>query len=593
MDLFNKRLLKQESGKKPLINTKDFDNAQKVLEKIIKFLLKDANRTKEKPIQGLFLQRVFEVVLKYPSQLTGQDNFNLLIEESTEFDSSKPDGILGFFNHDRNIEAVIELKSTDIDLDQKQSSRKDKKTPVEQAFEYSIKFDSCKWIIVSNFNEIRLYSAERGINYYEKFNLSDLVNLEDFNKFYFLFLRNNLLSEKGPSLVENLLRETSVQEENITKEFYEKYRKLRTSLFTHLALNNQNINKYILLEKTQKIIDRIIFICFCEDLGLLPYNVFRNILETSKSSYDISQNKIWNQLKGLFHLINVGSNKRAINKFNGGLFSEDSILDNLMIKDEVIKDLIKISEYDFESDLNVNILGHIFEQSISDIEKMKSRISDDTKVAGKEKRKKEGIYYTLEYITKYIVEESIGAWLEERKRELGFYELPNLTEKDYSSIKLTKKSKLKTNKIVEQHIKFWEKYREELKNIKVLDPACGSGAFLIQAFDYLYKEGQFVNDELAKLQKGYRQIFDLDKHILTNNLYGVDLNEESVEITKLSLWLKTANKEKKLTHLDNNIKCGNSLIDEQINESNKTFKWKNEFSNILICRKFKYHILIK
>ncbi|GAH77577.1 unnamed protein product, partial [marine sediment metagenome] len=115
-----------------------------------------------------------------------------------------------------------------------------------------------------------------------------------------------------------------------------------------------------------------------------------------------------------------------------------------------------------------------------------------------------------------------------------------------------------------------------------LDPACGSGAFLIQAFDYLYKEGQFVNDELAKLQKGYRQIFDLDKHILTNNIFGVDLNEESVEITKLSLWLKTANKERELTELDENIKCGNSLIDNPEIAGKKAFKWAEKFSNIMV-----------
>ncbi len=520
MNLFNKRLLKQEIDKNLRINTKDFEDAQKVIQKVANFLKKDANRTKEESIQGLFLQRIFEAVLKYPSQLAGQSSYNLLIEPTTEYDSSKPDGALGFFNHTKKVKAVIELKSSDINLDQKQSSRKDQKSPVEQAYGYSIKFDGCKWIIVSNFEEIRLYSAERGINYYESFNLTNLVNMEDFNKFYFLLLNSNLISEKELSSVENLLRETSVQEENITKEFYEKYRKLRVRLFNHLTINNQNIDKNILLEKTQKIIDRIIFICFCEDLGLLPYNVFRNILEIAKSSYDMSQTKIWNQLKGLFHFINIGNHKKEINKFNGGLFSNDSILDNLIIKDEVIKDLINISEYNFESELDVNILGHIFEQSISDIEDMKANILDKKEIRIS-KRKKEGIYYTPEYITRYIVEKTIGTWLEDEKKELKLLDLPDLTENDYSSVKFTKKGKLKTNKKVEKHILFWEKYREKLKNIKVLDPACGSGAFLIQAFDYLYKEGQFVNDELAKLRKGYRQIFDLDKHILTNNLYGI------------------------------------------------------------------------
>ena len=102
----------------------------------------------------------------------------------------------------------------------------------------------------------------------------------------------------------------------------------------------------------------------------------------------------------------------------------------------------------------------------------------------------------------------------------------------------------------------------------------------------MYKEGQLVNDELAKLQKGQKQVFDLDKHILTNNIYGVDLNEESVQITKLSLWLKTANKEKELTAIDNNIKCGNSLIDDPNIAGNKAFKWKEEFREIISNKGF-------
>jgi hypothetical protein len=114
----------------------------------------------------------------------------------------------------------------------------------------------------------------------------------------------------------------------------------------------------------------------------------------------------------------------------------------------------------------------------------------------------------------------------------------------------------------------------------VLDPACGSGAFLNQAFNYLYSEGQKVNDRLAELRNGQHEIFDLDKHILSNNLYGVDINFESVEITKLSLWIKTANKYKELTALDDNIKCGNSLIDDPEIAGDKAFNWFKEFPEV-------------
>ena len=580
MDLFNKRLINEYIEKniytisdKGLLHTE-------IIKKIINFLKQDADRTKEKPIQTLFLQRVFEQILGYPSQLSGEKKYNLLIEPTTDYDSTEPDGALGFFESDlKKVKAVIELKPTNIDLDKKQTNRKDNKSPVEQAFGYSYKFDGCKWVIVSNFKEIRLYNSERGINFYQEFSVFDLLDESAFRKFYFIFNKSNFLSLTEESIIEKLAKETNLKEENITKEFYSKYKETRNKLYEYLSEDNLQIDKNIILEKTQKIIDRVIFISFCEDLGLLPYNILRNILKITDDSYDLSEYKLWNQLKGLFHSINIGNSNKNINKFNGGLFTDDTILDNLNIKDEILKELIKISDYDFESELNVNILGHIFEQSISDIEEMKADINELESIKKEGKRKKEGIYYTPEYITKYIVEQAIGGWLQDRKEELGFNTLSELSEEEYKSIKLTK-GKIKANKKVVAHIKFWESYREILQNIKVLDPACGSGAFLIQAFDYLYKEGQLVNDELSKLKKGQRQIFDLDKHILTNNIYGVDLNEESVEITKLSLWLKTANKGKELTTLDENIKCGNSLIDDPIIAGKKAFKWNEEFKEI-------------
>ncbi len=143
----------------------------------------------------------------------------------------------------------------------------------------------------------------------------------------------------------------------------------------------------------------------------------------------------------------------------------------------------------------------------------------------------------------------------------------------------------------------WEDYREALWNIKVLDPACGSGAFLVAAFDYLLAEYTRVNDQLSHLKQGQTSIFDWDKQILQENLYGVDLNSESVEITKLSLWLKTARKNKPLENLDANIKCGNSIVplvhctwSESVKTAfrdlpkdirDRAFDWNAEFAQVL------------
>ena len=121
-------------------------------------------------------------------------------------------------------------------------------------------------------------------------------------------------------------------------------------------------------------------------------------------------------------------------------------------------------------------------------------------------------------------------------------------------------------------------YQSFLQKVKVLDPACGSGAFLVYVFDYLLAENLRVGAILGDLFSSEEYVRD----ILRNNIYGVDLNEESVEITKLSLWLKTAQKNKQLTTLDENIKCGNSLIDDPEVAGKKAFNWQEEFPEVFV-----------
>jgi type II restriction/modification system DNA methylase subunit YeeA len=116
--------------------------------------------------------------------------------------------------------------------------------------------------------------------------------------------------------------------------------------------------------------------------------------------------------------------------------------------------------------------------------------------------------------------------------------------------------------------------------LKILDPACGSGAFLNQAVNFLVKEHQFIDDIIAELTNTPLRLFDTDIAILENNIYGVDINEESIEIAKLSLWLRTAKQGRKLSNLSDNIKCGNSLIDDPAVAGNKAFNWQKEFPDI-------------
>ncbi|HPO63589.1 MAG TPA: N-6 DNA methylase [Candidatus Kapabacteria bacterium] len=577
-NIFNKKKLNHLVSK---FDFKDFENfPEKIatLNRWVAFVQSDAFRaTKETALQGNFLNEIFGSVLGYDSRLQNPDEWNLAQEQVTNIDGKFADGALGFFTAQNSlVRAVIELKDPNSELDSKQTRFNDNRTPVEQAFSYQHKTGKeCRWVIVSNFNEIRLYHSNSSTEY-ELFFVSELAQPEKFNQFFYLLNSKNLISKSGDSLIDALYKSNEQDEQDISKEFYSVFKKIRIDLFEHLKANNPNIDELVLLEKTQKLLDRFIFVCFCEDNYLLPEQIFKQIVKNVESSFNFSETKIWNEVRGLFNAINLGSPAHNINKFNGGLFAKDEILDSLVIKDGILKEMSKITEYDFDSDIDVNILGHIFEQSINDLEELKSQIEGKEFDKKTSKRKKDGIFYTPEYITKYIVENAVGGWLEDRKKELGFDELPALSDEDYNFIS-HKKSKSQSNQNIQKHLQFWNAYRETLKNIKVLDPACGSGAFLNQAFNFLYAEGQKVNDTLALLKGGQHELFELDRHILTNNLYGVDINQESVEITKLSLWLKTANKYSELTALDNNIKCGNSLIDDPAVAGEKAFDWEKEF----------------
>ena len=135
--------------------------------------------------------------------------------------------------------------------------------------------------------------------------------------------------------------------------------------------------------------------------------------------------------------------------------------------------------------------------------------------------------------------------------------------------------------VIQLHLEYWTAYETVLKEIKICDPACGSGAFLNQCFDYLHEEMNYVLEMKHLYDEGQINLFDIDKEILQNNLFGVDINPESVEITKLSLWLKTAKKNQTLASLDNNIKCGNSIIADLDVAGEYAFNWKEEFPQVL------------
>ena len=574
-NLFNQKILEKKADEEVDLSKNNLRERRESLNKWINLLKNGVlDKSKEEEFQGEFLYDIFTTVLHATNKSDGQDEWNLERETTTQLDGQKADGVLGFFDKDgkKDIRAVIELKGAKVPLDQRQKRVGDTRTPVEQAFNYAPKYGkNCQWVIVSNYKEIRLYRAN-DMTEYQVFFLKDLRDDLEFKKFIYVLSFFALVgTDKRKAKTLELSEEYQKNQSEIEKKFYKEYKEIRLKIFENIRKNNPIVNENILIEKVQKLLDRFLFICFCEDKGLLPNNSYEKIVQRGEAFGDIFES-----FKMLCNWINIGSPKNDINKFNGGLFKSDDVLDTLIVDDEVFKEMEKISLYDFDSEMNENILGHIFEQSINDIEELKKSLSGEEYDSKKSKRKKDGIFYTPKYITKYIVENSIKNWLDDRRRELGEDELPELTESDMK-FDVYKKNYTKNYR---KHVEFWEKYREAVRNIKIVDPACGSGAFLITAFEYLLNYNKYLDEKIFDLIGTQGLFSDRTKEILQNNIFGVDLNRESIEITKLSLWLKTADKDKTLATLENNIKCGNSLIDDPEIVGELAFDWEKEFPEV-------------
>ena len=171
-----------------------------------------------------------------------------------------------------------------------------------------------------------------------------------------------------------LLAKVRIEEEKISKVFYKEYKDLRLELMRDIWKQNPGVRNAEVIEKAQRIIDRIVFVCFCEDRGLLPQNELQIRIDTAKKLGFAP----WEMLKKFFLSIDKGDSSIGIpDGYNGGLFKSDSSIDILIISDSIIEKFVALGRYDFSEDggqLSVEILGHIFEQSISDIEEIRTKI---------------------------------------------------------------------------------------------------------------------------------------------------------------------------------------------------------------------------
>ena len=564
MPLFQQSVIKKHIE---AFDAKHIEERWSVFKSIFHTAEKQTNirNSKEEQYQEGFLRDLFVNVLGYT--INPEPNFNLLTEQKNVTNSKKADGAILV---DGKALAVIELKGTETtDLNKIEA----------QAFGYKNNQPGCNYVITSNFEKLRFYIDNT--TQQEEFNLFTLTKAQ-FELLYVCLAWESIKS----NVPTQLLNESVSKENTITKSLYKDYSEFKRALFANLVELNPQFDKLELFKKTQKLLDRFLFIFFAEDRGLLPTNlIFRINKEWENIISQRIQVSLYDRYKMYFNDLNVGAKvtlpafgkktgeaitaEFEIFAYNGGLFVPDDILDNIKIDDALLHSYTqKMSHYNFESDVDVNILGHIFENSLNEIDEIKSEIEGNVLEKTKTRRKKDGVFYTPKYITKYIVDNTVGKLCNEKKEAIKLIDEDFITDKKLQ----TKTKKALLDKLNE--------YRAWLLDLTICDPACGSGAFLNQALEFLIAEHRYVDELQAKLLGDSFVLSDIENSILERNIYGVDLNDESVEIAKLSLWLRTAQKGRKLNSLNNNIKCGNSLIDDPAVAGDKAFSWEQEFPEV-------------
>ncbi len=496
----------------------------------------------EVALHSEFLSSLFVKLLGYAGALAGSSPFTLSASVTTEVDATEADATLGWFTAPGvgQTLAVIELKDARTNLDKRQLSRPDRLTPVDQAFLYANKFTGCQWVVVSNFLELRLYSVRHGQTLYEQFWFRELADPEYLMAFISLLSPVALIGDRpdAEGYLQGLLVDRPVdQQRQITQDFYAGYSDRRNRLIHYLVSNYPDEHPGALIEAAQTLLDRILFVAFAEDRPLLPDHLLRDTGRNAQTTRSRSTTKVWDELLLLFRDIDVGSDSATstlppIPAYNGGLFAEDHLLDHrISLPDQLVLDLMGLGDYDYRRTIDVEILGHVFEQSISDLEAIRAAHSLDELAVEtdsdelNEARRALGVFYTPRWVTEYIVNATVGEIATDSENPLD----------DFSAI-------------------------------QILDPACGSGAFLAQAFRYLLELAaastpEVLPDEQAGLldQRGVAQ-----PSLYLSGLHGIDVMDEAVEIAHLSLWLASASPLEKLQRLDG-ITEGNTLttIDDE------------------------------
>ena len=391
--------------------------------------------------------------------------------------------------------------------------------------------------VVTDFEEFSVFDCrikpnpndKSGVGRIAYYTFEDYLDSDKFDAIYDVFSKEAVLKGGFDKYAESTKGKKGTAE--VDSEFLKEIESWRELLAKNIALRNPDVSIYELNYAVQKIIDRIIFLRICEDRAIEPYGQ----LQTKAESGDVYT-----------HLLNHF--KLAESKYDSGIFDFDTdrITPGLRIDDRVLKTIIQSlyypkSPYEF-SVLGVEILGNVYEQFLGKVIRLTA--GHQAKVETKpEVKKAGGVYYTPQYIVDYIVKNTVGKLVEGKGKP-----------------------------------------PEEIAEIKILDPACGSGSFLIGAYTYLlrYHLDWYVGNEPKKHKEAVFQVRENEwylttaekKRILLNSIFGVDIDPQAVEVTKLSLLLKVLEHESResidqqvklglegvLPNLEGNVKCGNSLI---------------------------------
>ena len=291
---------------------------------------------KEEQFQEGFIRELFVRVLGYT--LNPSPNFNITTEYKNVKDSKKADGAILIHG---SVKAVIELKGTDTtDLNRIEA----------QAFGYKVNQPDCVYVVTSNFEKLRFY-IDNAIEHIE-FNLFTLTEKEF--ELLWLCLAYTNIENNIPKRIKD---ESVSQEDVITKSLYNDYSLFKRELHRTLVAHNPQYDALTLFRKSQKLLDRFLFLFFAEDRQLLPPNSVRLILDDWRDLQDRDvEVALYARFKKYFEYLNTGFKGKRYDVFayNGGLFKTDELLDGLKIDDEVLyKHNLKLSEYDFVSEVEV------------------------------------------------------------------------------------------------------------------------------------------------------------------------------------------------------------------------------------------------